>query len=272
MLRTAVAGASGRMGRMLVRAIVDSAETSLAAAVERPGHADLGRDAGELAGMGRLGVALTADVAAALAAVDVWIDFSSPAAAVQAAAHAAAQASAHKVALVIGTTGFDSTQREQLARAAEHVPAVVSANMSVGVNVLALLVEQAARALGPDFDPEIVELHHRHKLDAPSGTALLLADAVGRGSGRDPRTSLTTGRKGPVGARSAGEIGVLAVRGGDVVGDHTVYLLGPGERLELSHRASSRETFARGAVRAALWTRGQPPGLYDMRHVLGMAG
>jgi 4-hydroxy-tetrahydrodipicolinate reductase len=262
----AVAGASGRMGRTIIGVVCASEGARLSAAIERGGHSDLGRDAGELAGLGPIGVKVTHDAGAAMAESDVWIDFTAP----EAASHAASEAARHRVALVIGTTGFSDPQRAAIARAAEQVPTVVSANMSVGVNVLCKLLVETARALGPGFDIELVEWHHRQKKDAPSGTALMMAQALAGAMGRTLKTDAVYGRQGQIGARGDKELGILAVRGGDVVGDHTAYFLGLGERIEVTHRATSRETFARGAVRAALWTRGHAPGLFDMQDVLGI--
>ena len=271
-LRVAIAGARGRMGRALLHIIAETPETILAAAVERPGHPDLGKDAAEGEALAQFGVAISDSVEKAMAGADVWIDFTSPEATVEAAklAHAKGSSADHKVALVIGTTGLSSEHRSVLEEASKAVPVVCSANMSVGVNVLLDLISRATAALGSDFDPEILELHHRQKRDAPSGTALMMAEALAKASGRDLKTDAKHGRSGLVGPRSDKEMGILALRGGDVVGDHTAFFLGQGERLELTHRASSRETFARGAIRAALWLRGKSPGLYTMQHVLGM--
>ena len=266
MTRVVVAGASGRMGRSIIHTLADTDGAELVAAVERHGHADLGKDSGELAGLGKNGLPVTHDAAAALARAEVWIDFTAP----EAAAHAAELAAHHKVGLVIGTTGLAEGQRAAIERAAKHVPVVMSSNMSIGVNVLLKLLVEAARALGPGFDMEIVELHHRGKKDAPSGTALMMASALAQALGRSLKTDAVYGRQGQIGARGERELGILAVRGGDVVGEHTAYFFGTGERIELSHRATSRETFARGAVRAAMWTKGRPAGLYDMQDVLGM--
>ena len=259
-------GAAGRMGRAIVRVLAETEGARLAAAVERPGHAALGQDAGVLAGGPAAGVAIGGSIEDALAGCDVAIDFTAPAATVENARRAAERG----VALVIGTTGLSDADSRALAAAAERVAIVRSANFSVGVNVLLGLVEAAARALGDGWDVEIVEAHHRQKRDAPSGTALQLAEALAGALGRDLARDLRSGRAGDVGPRAPSEIGVLAVRGGDVVGDHTVHFLGLGERLELTHRASSRETFARGAVRAAAWVAGRAPGLYDLRDVLGL--
>jgi 4-hydroxy-tetrahydrodipicolinate reductase len=266
MIRIAVAGASGRMGRTIIHVLADTSGAQLVAAVERHGHADLGKDSGELAGVGKNGVLVTHDAQKALTGADVWIDFTAP----EAAAHAAEVAAQQKVALVIGTTGLADAHKAALERATKVVPAVVSSNMSVGVNVLIKLLDQAARALGPGYDPEIVELHHRSKKDAPSGTAIMMANALAHAMGRSMKEDAVYGRQGQIGARRERELGVLAVRGGDVVGDHTAYFLGQGERIEITHRATSRDTFARGAVRAAMWVSGKPAGLYDMQDVLGM--
>jgi 4-hydroxy-tetrahydrodipicolinate reductase len=263
--RIAVVGAAGKMGRALVRAVADTEGAALAAAVERPDSPALGQDAAALAGLPSAGVAVKAALPARGEA-DVWIDFSAPASSVANAAAAAAAGAA----AVIGTTGLRPADRELIARAAAEVPVVLAPNMSVGVNVLLKLVADAARALGPDYDLEIVETHHRLKRDAPSGTALRLAEALAEATGRDLQKTARYQRHGDVGPRTAEEIGVQTLRGGDVVGDHTVFFLGIGDRIEITHRASSRETFARGAVRAALWLRGRAPGLYDMRDVLGL--
>lgn len=266
MRRVVLPGAAGKMGRTLIRILAESEGLILHRALERPGHGDLGRDAGALAGLGPLGVPITDDFAAALEGADVAIDFTAPRATI-ALAEAAAAA---RVALVIGTTGLGPAERAVIEGVAATVPVVLSPNMSVGVNVLFGLLELAARTLGPSYDVEIVELHHRLKRDAPSGTALGMAEVLARAQGRDVESSLLCGRRGDLGPRPDDQIGVLAVRGGDVVGEHTAYFLGAGDRLEITHRASSRETFARGAIRAARWLAGRGPGLYDMRDVLAL--
>jgi 4-hydroxy-tetrahydrodipicolinate reductase len=264
--RIAVLGADGRMGRALVRAVAARApEARLIAAIEHAGSASLGQDAGVAAGSGAAGVAIQSELPAAGAA-DVWIDFSVAAA----TASAAAAGAAAGAALVVGTTGLGPVERGVLESAARTVPVVFAPNFSVGVNVMLALVADAARALGPAYDLEIVEAHHRAKRDAPSGTALRLAEALAAATGRDLGASARYARQGDVGPRTRTEIGLQTVRGGDVVGDHTVFFLGDGDRIEITHRASSRDTFAHGAVRAALWLRGKPPGLYDMRAVLGL--
>ena len=261
----AVLGAAGRMGQMLVRIVGETPETRLTAAVEHTGHARLGEDAGTLAGVATAGVAVSAALPGAGVA-DVWIDFSSPAA-TAANATAAAERGA---ALVVGTTGVDAAGKKALGDAATRVPVVFAPNTSVGITALIRLVADAARLLGPGYDLEIVETHHRAKRDAPSGTALRLAEALAEATGRNLADDARYERHGDVGPRTAREIGIQTLRGGDVIGDHTVFFLGSGERIEITHRASSRETFARGAVRAAQWVKGRAPGLYDMRDVLSL--
>jgi 4-hydroxy-tetrahydrodipicolinate reductase len=254
------------MGRALVRAVIAaSPEATLTAATERAGSPALGQDAGALAAGQPLGVAIAAGVPAAGAA-DVWIDFTVPAATAGYCEAAVAAAAS----LVIGTTGLAAEQRAAIDRAAKKVPVVFAANFSVGVNVMLKLVADAAQALGPSYDLEIVETHHRAKRDAPSGTALRLAEALAEATGRDLSADARYERHGDVGPRPSTQIGLQTLRGGDVVGDHTVHFMGIGDRLEITHRASSRDTFAAGAVRAALWLAGRPAGLYDMRAVLGL--
>ena len=258
-LAVGVPGAAGRMGRMLVQLIGETPGLSLAAALERPDSPALGE---ELAP----GVRIDGDVDGALARSQVLVDFTAPAATAQLVARAA-----HKrVAMVIGTTGCGPEELQAIWKASSTIPIVMSANMSLGVNVLFGLLAEAARALGDDYDVEIVELHHRLKKDSPSGTALAMAKVLAETLGRDLAKEARYGREGNLGARTKKEIGVLAVRGGDIVGEHTAYFCGLGERLEITHRASSRETFARGALRAAEWLKGRPAGLYDMQDVLGL--
>jgi 4-hydroxy-tetrahydrodipicolinate reductase len=265
-MRIAILGADGKMGRALVRAVVAAGpEAKLTAATERAGSPALGADAGNAATGQSLGVAITAGVPAAGAA-DVWIDFTVPAATV-AYTEAAVAANA---ALVIGTTGLGAEQKAAIERAAKKVPVVFSANYSVGVNVMLKLIADAARTLGPSYDLEIVETHHRMKRDAPSGTALRLAEALAEATGRDLAKEARYERHGEIGARTQTEIGIQTLRGGDVIGDHTAHFMGIGDRIEITHRASSRDTFAVGAVRAALWLEGRAAGLYDMRAVLGL--
>lgn len=270
-LRIGIYGALGRMGQMLVRAIASPPpaeadalpKVALGAALEGPGSAHLMRDIGMLVGLGPIGIDVRSDLGGALESCDVMIDFSTEGATPLLAPAAAAAG----VALVIGTTGLTPATLHAIDEAAERVPIVRSANFSPGVTVLLGLVRQAAATLG-DYDAEIVELHHNQKRDAPSGTALLLSQAVQKGRGH--ASTVVPGRQGQVGPRDRSELGLFAVRGGDVVGDHTVYLLGPGERIELVHRASSREVFALGALRAARWVVGRAPGQYTMEDVLGL--
>jgi 4-hydroxy-tetrahydrodipicolinate reductase len=261
-----VVGAAGRMGTMLVKEITANAETALAGATESPGHAALGVDIGELAGLGKIDIPLSDDPAKLFAAADAVIDFTRPGATVN---HAALAAQARTV-LVIGTTGLEKSHEAEIAKAAKHTAIVLAPNMSLGVNLLFALTEQVAGALGDDFDIEIVEMHHRHKIDAPSGTALGLGRAAAKGRGIDLDNMAIRGRDGVTGERPKGAIGFAALRGGDVVGDHTVIFAGEGERIELTHRAGGRHIYARGAVRAALWAQGKPPGLYGMKDVLGL--
>ena len=265
-LRLAVPGAAGKMGRMILKVIAETPGMLLVSAVERPGSTFLGNDAGSVAGLGQLGVEIRSELDDAMANADVIIDFTAPAA----TAWTVSRAAEHEVGVVIGTTGLGEAEKRAVWQASERIPIVLSANMSLGVNVLFGLLAQAARALGDDYDVEIVELHHRHKKDAPSGTALAMASTLAEALGRDLSKVARYGREGLPGARASDEIGIHAVRGGDIVGEHTAYFCGLGERLEITHRASSRETFARGAVRAAAWLRDRDPGLYDMQDVLGL--
>jgi 4-hydroxy-tetrahydrodipicolinate reductase len=265
-VRIGIVGAAGRMGRMLIAETAATPGAALAAICERPGHADLGRDAGALAGIADTGVALAAETGAVFAASDAVIDFTVPAATV---AHAALAAKLGK-GLVIGTTGLDAGQTEAVRAAAASAAIVWAPNMSLGVNLLMALTERVAKALGPDYDIEILEMHHKHKIDAPSGTALGLGRAAAKGRGVELAAVSDRVRDGHTGARGAGRIGFAALRGGDVVGDHHVIFAGEGERLELVHKAASRRIYSRGALRAALWLKGRPPGLYDMADVLGL--
>jgi len=265
-LRIGVVGGSGRMGQMVVAQVGETAGCVIAAGSEYPGHEFVGRDIGEVAGVEALGVIIGDDAATMIAGVDVVVDFTIPGATVD-HARLAAQAGA---AMVIGTTGLDKAQADVIEAAARHVPIVWAPNMSVGVTLLLALSEQVAGLLGPnDYDIEIVEMHHRHKIDAPSGTALGLGRAVAAGRGVELESVYKAARDGQTGARPRGEIGFSVLRGGDVVGEHSVIFAGEGERVVLSHIASSRKVFAAGAVRAALWTQNQPAGLYSMKNVLG---
>ncbi|TIR17610.1 MAG: 4-hydroxy-tetrahydrodipicolinate reductase [Mesorhizobium sp.] len=263
-----VVGAAGRMGQTLIRAIHSMPGARVAGAVERPDSPHLGKDAGELAGIGIINVPIVDDPLPAFAKADGVLDFTAPAASVEFAGYAAQARIVH----VIGTTGCSAEDNARIAAAARHATIVKSGNMSLGVNLLAVLVEQAAKALDPeDFDIEILEMHHRHKVDAPSGTALLLGDAAAKGRGIDLADNSVRVRDGHTGVRKAGSIGFATLRGGSVVGDHSVILAGTGERITLSHHAEDRAIFARGAVKAALWARGKKPGLYSMRDVLGLS-
>lgn len=263
----AVLGANGRMGQALVRLLADHPRLRLAGALTEAGHASIGRDAGELAGIGANGVLLTDSLAAALAAADVAIDFSAAAAT---PAHLAACAG-RGLPIVVGTTGLGADGERALADTAARVPVVYSRNMSLGITVLTELVRQAARLLGPGFDVEIVEAHHRHKVDAPSGTALQLGEAVAAARERPFAELRIPGEGGRNGARPAGGIGFASIRAGAIVGDHGVLFVGGEETLELRHHAADRALFARGALQGADWAIGRPAGLYSMRDVLGIA-
>ncbi len=261
-----VCGAMGRMGRMILSVLKENPYgLTLAGAVEAPGHPLLSQDAFEAAGLGRAGVSVTDGFAESIANADVSIDFTGAELSVR---HAEAAAAAGKP-MVIGSTGLSAEQSGRIHGAARKVAIVQSPNMSVGVNLMFKVVADVARVLGEEYDVEIVETHHRFKKDAPSGTAVKLADVVAEALGRDMGQVGVYGRRGMVGERPKREIGVFAVRAGDVVGEHTVVFGGIGERFEITHRAHSRETFARGAVRAAAWVLGKPPGVYDMAAVLG---
>ncbi len=265
-LRVVVAGAGGRMGRALMRAVLGEPKMRLVGALDRPEAEVQGKDAGLLAGADAIGIIVAADPLPALANADVLLDFTAPEATL-AYADLAAQA---RVVHVIGTTGIGPEHDQRLKAAARQSRIVRSGNMSLGVNLLAGLVRRAAATLGPDYDIEIVEMHHRHKIDAPSGTALLLGRAAAEGRGIDLAKNSVRAGDGHTGARPEGAIGFANVRGGSVVGDHTVIFAGEGERIELTHRAESRDNFARGAIRAALWAFDKKPGLYDMADVLGL--
>jgi 4-hydroxy-tetrahydrodipicolinate reductase len=262
-----VVGAAGRMGQALIRAVHSIDGARVAGAIEKPGSPHLGKDAGELAGIGTINVALSDDPLPVFAKADGVLDFSVPAASVEFAGYAAQARIVH----VIGTTGCTAEDDAKIAAAARHATIVKSGNMSLGVNLLAVLVEQAARALdAADFDIEILEMHHKHKVDAPSGTALLLGAAAAAGRSIDLIGHSVRVRDGHTGVRQAGSIGFATLRGGSVVGDHSVILAGTSERVTLSHHAEDRAIFARGAVKAALWAKGKKPGLYSMRDVLGL--
>lgn len=265
-MKIGIVGAAGRMGRMLIAEVLGVEGCQLAGGTEPPGSGVLGQDLGLLIGAAEQGLSIGDDTGALFKASDAVVDFTHPDAT---AAHAALSGETG-VALIVGTTGLEAQHMEALGRAAAKAAVVQAANMSVGVNLLLGLTEQVASALGDDYDIEIAEMHHRHKVDAPSGTALALGAAAAKGRGVNLEDVSDRGRDGEAGPRIAGDIGFSVIRGGDVAGDHTVIFAGPGERVELTHKAGSREIFARGAIRAALWTEGRAPGLYSMRDVLGL--
>jgi 4-hydroxy-tetrahydrodipicolinate reductase len=266
MIRIAITGAAGRMGRTLVEAIEAADGVVLAAAIERPDSSFIGADAGELAGIGRNDVRIAGSLNDVIDHFDVLIDFSSPAATARNAGVCAAAGRA----MVVGTTGLDAAQLQQIEQAACLAPLCMASNFSTGVNLCFRLLDIAARVLGDQVDIEIVEAHHRHKVDAPSGTALSMGKVVAQALGRDLQQVAVYGREGQTGARARDTIGFATIRAGDIVGDHTVIFAADGERVEISHKASSRMAFARGAVRAALWLPARAPGLYDMQDVLGL--
>ncbi|MEL6736367.1 MAG: 4-hydroxy-tetrahydrodipicolinate reductase [Pseudomonadota bacterium] len=265
-MKLAVVGAAGRMGRTLIRAVAETEGVVLSGAIEREGAADIGADSGELAGLGANGIAVTEDALGVFAASDGVIDFTIPAASVAFSALAAQARIVH----VIGTTGCSPQDEGRFDAAARHARIVKSGNMSLGVNLLAVLVRQAAKALGTEFDIEVLEMHHKHKIDAPSGTALLLGEAAAEGRAVDLEANSVRSRDGITGAREEGTIGFATLRGGSVIGEHSVLFAGEGETLELTHRATDRQLFARGAVKAALWAHDKKPGRYDMLDVLGL--
>ena len=261
-----VVGAAGRMGQMLTREIAAAEGCLVAGGTERAGSPALGRDLGELAGLAPLGVSVGDDADALFRAADAVLDFTAPAATL---AHAKLAAKHHKIH-VVGTTGIDDAGEAAIAESGKSAVIVFAPNMSLGVNLALLLVEQTAKALGPEWDIEILEMHHKHKVDAPSGTALGLGRAAAKGRGIALEAASERGRDGLTGARKAGAIGFAALRGGDVVGEHRVIFAGEGERIEVAHVATNRVIYAKGAVRAALWARGKAPGLYGMKDVLGL--
>ena len=265
MLNIAIAGSAGRMGRALIEAISQAPDMRLAAALERPGSALIGKDAGELVGA-PCGVLISDDMDAGLKAADVLIDFTRP----EGTLVHLALCRQHKTNIIIGTTGFTPEQKQQIQDASRDIGIVFAPNMSVGVNIVFKLLEQAAKVLAEDYDIEIIEAHHRHKVDAPSGTALRMGEVVAEASGRKLADCAVYAREGVTGERPAASIGFATVRGGDIVGDHTVLFAGIGERVEISHKASSRATFSMGALRAARYLAGKRSGLYDMQDVLGL--
>ncbi|MCP5419955.1 MAG: 4-hydroxy-tetrahydrodipicolinate reductase [Gammaproteobacteria bacterium] len=266
MIDIAVAGAGGRMGRTIIAACQEAEQIQCKAALEHPGSSLLGSDAGELAGVGRLDIAVGADISAAVSRSDVLIDFTRPEASI---AHVQACRAAGK-RLVIGTTGFSAEQKAVIAQAAQEIAIVLAPNMSIGVNLCFKLLELAAQVLGDSVDVEIIEAHHRHKVDAPSGTALRMGEVIAQTLGRDLSRCAVYGRQGKIGERARDTIGFATLRAGDIVGEHTALFADVGERVEITHRASSRMTFAKGAVRAAGWIMERERGLYDMQDVLGL--
>lgn len=265
-LRIAIAGAAGRMGKALIEATHAASFASLTAATVRPGSSLTGADAGELASVGKLNVLLVNDLAAVIDQFDVLIDFSSTSATLANLALCAE----HGKPVVIGTTGFNEQEKAEVLAWQSRIPLCLSANYSTGVNLCFKLLDIAARVMAEDADVEVYEAHHRHKVDAPSGTALRMGEVLANALGRDLNKVAVYGREGQTGARDRDTIGFATVRGGDVVGDHTVMFLSEGERVEITHKASSRQAFARGAVRAAQWLSEQQPGLFDMQDVLGL--
>lgn len=265
-INVGVIGAGGRMGRMLIEAVNDNPQTTLNAAIERQGSSLVGADAGEVAAIGRLNVQIVDDLKSVVDDIDVLIDFSLPDATEQNMQICAE----HSVAMVIGTTGFNEQQEQVLAKASEQVAIVYAGNYSTGVNLSLKLLGMAAKAFGADADVEVIEAHHKHKIDAPSGTAYMMAEAVAEARGQNLKDVAIYGREGQTGEREAGTIGIHAIRGGEIIGDHTVMFIADGEVVEITHRARARMTFAAGAVRAATWIIQQSAGQYNMQDVLGL--
>ena len=265
-IKVGVIGAGGRMGRMLIEAVQDNSKTILNAAIERQGSSLVGADAGEVAAIGRLEVQIVDDLKVVINDIDVLIDFSLPDATEQNMQICAA----NNVAMVIGTTGFNEQQEQVLAKASEKIAIVYAGNYSTGVNLSLKLLGMAAKAFGEDADVEVIEAHHKHKIDAPSGTAYMMAEAVAEARGQNLKDVAVYGREGQTGERKAGTIGIHAIRGGEIIGDHTVMFIADGEVVEITHRARARMTFAAGAVRAAIWVIKQEVGQYNMQDVLGL--
>ena len=266
MLNIAVTGAAGRMGRALIAACDINADTQLAAAIERPGNTLVGSDAGDLAGLGPLNTPVTNDLEQVIDTFDTLIDFTNP----QSTLQNLEICRQHGKNIIIGTTGISDDGKQRIRDAANAIGIVFAPNMSVGVNLCLKLLDTAARILAEEFDVEVIEAHHRHKVDAPSGTAIRMGEVVAHALDRDLSECAVYGREGITGARDRKTIGFETIRAGDIVGDHTVLFAGEGERIEITHKASSRMTFANGAVRAATWLEHQPAGLYDMQDVLGL--
>jgi 4-hydroxy-tetrahydrodipicolinate reductase len=266
MVKIGVAGAAGRMGGRIVALAGEYEGLQLAAAFERSGHKDIGRDIGQVAGIGQIGIVLSDGISSIIDSVDIVIDFTSVGSTKENLKTAADKGKA----MVIGTTGFSSEDMKEIAPLVKKVPCVMASNMSLGVNLLLKVLQDVARALGDDYDIEIIEAHHRLKKDAPSGTALKMAQVIADAMDRNLGEVAVYARKGIIGQRTKKEIGIQTVRAGDIVGEHTVLFGGLGERIEITHKASSRDTFARGALKAARWLSGKPAGLYDMQDVLGL--
>ncbi|HUR42302.1 MAG TPA: 4-hydroxy-tetrahydrodipicolinate reductase [Verrucomicrobiae bacterium] len=262
--RIAIHGAAGRMGRAVIQTALATPSVKLVAAVDRQDNAELGEDVAEVVGQAPIGISVGYTIDPMSDPFEVLVDFTQP----EATLNALELCRSHRKAMVIGTTGFSPAQRKAIEAAAKDIPICTAANFSIGVNVVLSLLGDAARLLGEDYDVEIIEAHHRHKNDAPSGTALAMGEEVARTLGRNFKDCAIYGREGQTGARERKTIGFATVRGGDVVGDHTVLFLGEGERVEISHKATSRLNFAQGALRAACWLAGRQPGLYSMQDVL----
>ncbi|WP_296242957.1 MULTISPECIES: 4-hydroxy-tetrahydrodipicolinate reductase [unclassified Psychrobacter] len=265
-INVGVIGAGGRMGRMLIEAVQDNPQTTLSAAIERQGSSLVGADAGEVAAIGRLDVQIVDNLTAVINDIDVLIDFSLP----DATEKNMQICAESNVAMVIGTTGFNEQQEQVLKAASEKIAIVYAGNYSTGVNLSLKLLDMAAKAFGMEADVEIIEAHHKHKIDAPSGTAYMMAEAVANARGQNLKDVAVYGREGQTGKREAGSIGIHAIRGGEIVGDHTVMFIADGEVVEITHRARARMTFAAGAVRAATWVIKQEVGQYNMQDVLGL--
>jgi 4-hydroxy-tetrahydrodipicolinate reductase len=266
MIKIAVCGAAGRMGQRIINTIQESEGVQLSGVLERLAHPLVGQDVGLVAGCGPLGLAISDNLNEVIAGCDVLIDFTAPKVSLKNLEACGLQ----KKSIVIGSTGFTSQERELAVELARDIPAILAPNMSVGVNVCFKALKDIAATLGDDFDVEIVESHHRLKVDAPSGTAVRMGQVVAEALGRDYDKVANFHREGITGVRTKDEIGMQTIRGGDIIGEHTVYFIGMGERIELSHRAMTRDMFARGAIRAAKWVVGKTPGLYDMQDVLGL--
>lgn len=266
MINVGIIGAGGRMGRMLIQAVANNPQTQLAGAIERAGSTLIGIDAGELVGIERLQVAIVDDLTKVIDNLDVLIDFSLPNSTIDNVKHCAEK----KVAMVIGTTGLSDTQNALVQQASQQIPIVYAGNYSTGVNLTLKLLQMASKAFADTADVEVIEAHHKHKIDAPSGTAYMMAEAVAQARGQDLKQVAVYGREGQTGERQAGTIGIHAIRGGEIVGDHTVMFIADGEIVEITHKARDRMTFASGAVRACVWATQQLPALYDMQDVLGL--